>query len=463
MLPVRSGGDEIRLIVIGIDTETVENWLVEKTHPAIEKFTAEANLHDHDHMKEPENENKRGFGLALAAESLNRRDIEPNQIVKNLDDKINLEKYHLGAERRGTVFGAEQYDDASLLQAQTSARRKKREFDSLKEKNSDPLQFNRRLEQHPQYGAMAVAPAVDPNLPIQLDLTNSDEMPYTGLFKRMHNQLDKNLAASAPDIDPYNQNILHSALDRAMPIDHSAGVFGTRYLEATTAMYMHDAAEQQGGRAHLGHFEFSHLAAFNNFSHNHGDAVLGHIGTIIKQEMMNAGMVMDEVSALEREEYNVFHRGGARFNMCMPDKVRQKDAMGNDIVVEVDDEVITALGENIKKRVDQEINNQPMVAYFAERGLAINVDPDMKISELPHPKRPDEKGIDFLLTSCMLDPTLPAARQIAELNETAEVRVNKLREARKPGQPHHHRAMLRQFPGPHAPEPHPPPHDPACH
>lgn len=441
LLKLRSGGDEIRLIMVGVENEKVEDWILTKTHPEIERFTAEANLHDHKHTKAPDNPLKNGFGLALAAVSLNQDHLKPDIILAMVDARINAEKLVLGAERRGEILALDDYPEETRMVEVERVRRQTWQFNKLKEQNPDPLAFIRNLDEHPKWGPLMVASDYSRALPIPIDLNKMTDRPFTDIFDRMHHQLDINMRQQMPGQPDRNRKIMHAALHMAMPIDHSAGVYGPRYEEITAASVHADSRRMGDNPAHLVHLEFGNLAGLNMISHHHADVVLKHIGTIIKEEMRESG--------LGGAEHNIFHQGGARFNSYLPNFRAVVDEKKNYMGFEILDETgLAKLGENINRRIDDEINDRPIADYFQERNVSIlrqNDDGEMemlrlgnqvplidehgqkvKFRDMPHPKRDYETGINFMLSHQPMNDK-PMALQIKLLNENAELRVNNKR------------------------------------
>lgn len=441
LLKLRSGGDEVRLFVVGVEQEKVEDWILTQTHPEIERFTAEADLHDHKHTKAPDNPLKNGFGLALAAVSLNQQNVKPDALLSFVDAQINAEKLVLGAERRGEVLNISAYPEEVRPQEIERVKRQAWQFNNLKKQNQDPLAFIRNLDQHPKWGEMVATSAQPLTLPIQMDLAQMTDRPFTDIFDRMHHQLDINIRQEMPGLSNHNKMIMHSALSLAMPIDHSAGVYGPRYEEITATSVHADSRRMGDKPAHMVHLEFGNLAGLNMISHYHADIVLNHIGKIIKEEMREIG--------LGGAEHNIFHQGGARFNSYLPNYRGILDAHKNYLGFEaLDDMSLAKLGANIHRRIDDEINTQPIADYFQEQGISITRPNDQNqpeiltlgngkplidaqghkvtFSEMPHPKRSFEMGIGFLMTHQLMNDG-PMAVQIKLLNETAEIRVNNKR------------------------------------
>jgi GGDEF domain-containing protein len=100
ILPVRAGGDELRIMVTDVDPKELKRMRA-RIHHSIELSMAALGLHDHPHAKAPDNPVKRGFGAAVCV--MDMRDADPAFYAEQADAKIEVEKRILGAYRLGRL------------------------------------------------------------------------------------------------------------------------------------------------------------------------------------------------------------------------------------------------------------------------------------------------------------------------------------------------------------------------
>lgn len=101
----RTGGDEMRLVCVGISQAQSDQIIRDYVQPAIEKFTAEAGLHDHEHTKSRDDDFRRGFGAVCATIALNRH-TRPGFELEQVDRRIAENKLMVGVRRQGKLPGA---------------------------------------------------------------------------------------------------------------------------------------------------------------------------------------------------------------------------------------------------------------------------------------------------------------------------------------------------------------------
>ena len=105
IMPIRTGGDEVRLLVSGVEDAAQMQRLTDLMHANIEKHVAAMGLQDHPHLKAPGDPVRNGFGIALAMQDL-REVRNPETLVQELDARIKVAKSDLGMYRLG-IFDEE--------------------------------------------------------------------------------------------------------------------------------------------------------------------------------------------------------------------------------------------------------------------------------------------------------------------------------------------------------------------
>lgn len=113
LVPIRTGGDEIRLLISGIEDPQQLEALTHRMHVGVERHVAAMGLQDHAHLKAPNDAKRNGFGVALAIQDMSRI-ADPHTLIQELDARITQTKNDLGLARLGKI-------DTELARAEIEA------------------------------------------------------------------------------------------------------------------------------------------------------------------------------------------------------------------------------------------------------------------------------------------------------------------------------------------------------
>ena len=102
VIPIRTGGDELRILVTGLSAEGDIAALSTALHARIEKHVAGMGLQDHPHFKAPDDPARNGFGAAVAIQDM-AEIINPETLIQELDGTISANKQLLGLMRLGKI------------------------------------------------------------------------------------------------------------------------------------------------------------------------------------------------------------------------------------------------------------------------------------------------------------------------------------------------------------------------
>ena len=102
VIPIRTGGDELRILVTGLGDYADIAALTNKLHGTIEKHVAGMGLQDHKHFKAPDDPARNGFGAALYIQDMATLE-NPQTIIQELDGYISANKQLLGLMRLGKI------------------------------------------------------------------------------------------------------------------------------------------------------------------------------------------------------------------------------------------------------------------------------------------------------------------------------------------------------------------------
>ncbi|WP_435640029.1 GGDEF domain-containing protein [Micavibrio aeruginosavorus] len=99
MIPLRTGGDEVRIVLPGLPANEARA-LLNDVHHQIEQVTARAGLHDHIHSKRPLDDRSNGFGACATIFELKANGHNDySEAIKAADHDIQRTKAELGQAR----------------------------------------------------------------------------------------------------------------------------------------------------------------------------------------------------------------------------------------------------------------------------------------------------------------------------------------------------------------------------
>lgn len=102
IVAIRTGGDELRILVTGIADPREQISLSDLLHANIERRVAKMGLQDHPHLKAPEDPRRNGFGAALAVQDMALIS-NPGTLIQEMDARITETKNQLGMMRLGMI------------------------------------------------------------------------------------------------------------------------------------------------------------------------------------------------------------------------------------------------------------------------------------------------------------------------------------------------------------------------
>ena len=402
---IRSGGDEIRMIITGVPADVMKKASKESAK-AVGALLRETGIQTAGNPKDPR---RPGFGYADAYVSMRAQDgysrvdapvfldsviglrklvnAAPNLIKAQLvgKDAEGLKKAEevLQAAREGVEdlqkLGYDvKFDDlfdigsSSVSQLTLAARdeiaaqtirMKKMNFDA--QKDSYSLFFAENIRDSDVYAeflrdrnsSLTAAPyeiKYDQNAYYEDSVVagkRSLHEQYGHLFTQKDAYLLDELAMEYAHKDPVNG--LKEAVD----------------LPADMARYVKDAERFAASKnvegvsePWLSHLEFGNLAAFNRISHAHGDVLIAHYKEIVCETLKKNG--------LDGFAHGVYSSGGSKFKLLLPSVYETVDKKGEKTIKTVDEKTLTKILTQINKAVEKEINSKTIVDYFAQRGVS---------------------------------------------------------------------------------------------
>ncbi len=394
ILPVRSGGDELRLVVTGIEPSQYET-VSRAIHSKIETHMAALNLHDHVHLKAPDTLEKNGFGAALTIVDMNA--LDPAHAVELADEAIKAKKIELGHTRLGGV------DEPALKQAFTEffdknpgkipeemtrdsaadflieneknfAQAKNAEFANLKQTTgTDPQAKADYINKEIQALNVDESRALGTKNPEYLNNnTSTDTALFSALAEQRTDAVTDRIANNGITVaNDYEVKYLQQLTQSTTPTDPSAKTWMPNDLPETAEIYARDTETLKGQlieqgikpelangmKAQMMGVAFQNLGGLNDaLGHDGANVILQHmsqdiIGEALKQEGIKPG------------DYQIAHYGGAEFQILV------KPAIGEDGQYKIIDEsVMQRVQDNIALRTEV-LDDMKMVDFLKQKGM----------------------------------------------------------------------------------------------
>jgi len=410
VLPIRTGGDELRILVTGLEDSDEIRVLADRLHADIEKHIAAMGLQDHPHTKDPTNPARNGFGAALAIQDLGTLK-DPQRIIQDLDGRIKYAKQEVGLLRLGKVdaemvaistraqvlFGEYPLPEGQTLDSLTAQRIA--HYSAAAERTAQKLhdmnpQYNASLpggskgflqyanEMLELYAPGKLQAPPPPDGMAAYDAAKNAPTPMADLQeRRMATALKK-----WPDLSPPLRHMLELTLSALNPHDPSAQALMPQVIAPTIEAYARETAAyrmqfnpkdpvvreallQAGmlqadmGKPFAMSVSFHNLAGLNNaLGHHYTDVVLRHMTEIIDQSFIAAGL-----PNTEPKPWVIAHDGGANFTAVIRPGVT--DAAGKPKFISA--QHLKQAQEEISARVDA-LNRTGIAAFMADKGMPVD-------------------------------------------------------------------------------------------
>ncbi|MGN7502263.1 MAG: hypothetical protein ACTHPO_04730 [Alphaproteobacteria bacterium] len=379
---IRTGGDELRFIVEGVEPSKYNDIIMAATHN-VEIKMAELGLLDHEHAKGRENRFKDGFGGGLAAKDM-REINDPDNIIAQMDEDVKAHKDSIGEVRVGDHINVEEtvkrnFGIALDTDISTLPQAEQQRFNEAVEKQKYILEKNAdNIRAHAPDPAQTIAefdqrsveilaevdrtPTTDVNDPT-LKTANVDGLQYEQYATIEERRSAYMEQQRVPAYEAANGGQLDESIKRFMdhearslnPMDPSAGVNTVNdYYE--NAKLWH-AAAGDGPKPSTMFVGFQNLGGLNNLlGHDGADAVLTDMAKIVKTSLTDAG--------IESDKFIITHNGGGEFRLLVQPGF--------------EDQLKTAQ-QSIADRTAA-LNGRDIAGYLADKGIQVDGDTQAKIA-----------------------------------------------------------------------------------
>ena len=378
VMAIRTGGDELRFMVEGVDPSKYQDVIMATTHN-VEIKMAELDLLDHEHAKGRDNRFKDGFGGGLAAEDMRNID-DPDNIIARMDEDVKDHKNSIGEMRQSrymNVVETVQKNMSDVERARIDSlppEEKQQALNDAVAKQEEHLRRNaaniRAHAPNPtqtiaEYDARAAQILADVDQTPEMDVNDTtlktadaEGLEYDRFatieerrvaYMEQRRVPEYETANGGQAIDQSVKDFMEHEARSLNPMDPSADV-NTIADFKENAQIWHDATTPEA-RPHSMFIGFQNLGGLNNLlGHDGADAVLKDMSSIVKTSLVEAGV--------EPDKFVMVHNGGGEFRIVVqPGHAAQIEAAQNTIAERTAD-----------------LNSQNISEYLETK--KINVDPE---------------------------------------------------------------------------------------
>ncbi|MCM2344351.1 MAG: GGDEF domain-containing protein [Alphaproteobacteria bacterium] len=303
LIPLRTGGDEVRLVAINLDHQQAAH-LLPAIHDSIEAVTASLGLHDHTHTKRPLDNFSNGFGAAGTAFPL-EADGCFDEAIARADKAIGDMKVELGRIRvEESPFAAlkpDQFNLDDIYHDQAIAQ-------------TFLLELGQRINAESARLNVTTTPASTlPTIEEIVHKHNPNHIPDKPELQAMiFDEFRQRLADGGIHLTPEQEKVLRIKVLKFPQSDPSSGALIGRDFPAMAGMAMqvvHDINQATGNKATLWTIgtSFHNLAGLNEtLGHGHSNLVLRHQAQdVIKESLHKIGV--------DRRHFQIAHMGNGDF------------------------------------------------------------------------------------------------------------------------------------------------------
>lgn len=392
-IPLRTGGDELRVVAVDMKQEQAEDILA-ALHDGIEAVTATLGLHDHPHAKRPTDDLSNGFGAAGSVFML-EADGQFDEKIAAADKEIAKLKIEIGRDRVDKqTFAAlrpENFDLKTLYSDQKAAQHHLAEQDALISQMTSELSLHNVPVE---------------NLPTLEDLIHKhrpqhipDKTEVQGMFFESFREIvgHQNIILTADQ-----EKVLRIKVLKFPQEDPSSGALIGRDFPAMAGaalQVVHDINEGTGQSEKLWTMglSFHNLSGLNEtLGHGHSNLALRYQAQdIIKASLHKTG--------LSDQNFQMAHMGNGDFYLAIQPVIVEKDGshrtFGN--------KDMQALMIDIESRLDK-LNDMPIKTFLQRYGATAPDNVPERFRDMENPRDPKCPGLRVSISAhpYATDPTI---------------------------------------------------------
>lgn len=375
MIPLRTGGDEVRIVLPNLEQGEAK-MILKQIHDNIESVTARIGLHDHIHTKRPLDEWSNGFGACgtvFALRATGQNDF--NDAIRDADHAIQETKVILGRARlESSAFEPLKppgsTDPARYHDADTASQH----LEAVMSNMADLYQGNILLEDY--------APTIPRLEDIAYDSDPVHFLTLDQIQERFHAHLNDDLKNQDITLTPAQEKLLNIKVTKFPAQDYATGTLMARDLPAMTgaAMAVTAAINERLHRNHnpwtLG-VSFHNLAGLNEvLGHEKSNIVLHHQAHAILEESLFR-------SGIAHENMVLAHMGGGEFRAIIQPIIPNAD--GSYRIIGPND--IKNISDEIQSRTES-LNKTKIASFFTHYGITQHGNATLpeRFSDIPNPR-----------------------------------------------------------------------------
>lgn len=377
LIPLRTGGDEVRVVAVNMTTEESAR-ILPAIHDAIEATTAALGLHDHPHAKRPLDNFSNGFGAAGTVFAL-KADNQFEEAIAAADKEIGHHKITIGRQRaESSPFAALKPENFNLAQIYSNPKAASDYLDSL---HHAIIRISQELniDTVPVAGMQTIENIVHAKRPDHIP----DKEELQGMiFESFREQLTRKGVHITPD----QEKVLRIKVLKFPQNDPSSGALIGRDFPAMAGMALQvvkDINEKTGATESLWTLgvSFHNLAGLNEtLGHCHSNLVLRHQTEIIQESLFKIGV--------SKKHFQVAHMGNGDFHAVIQPTMIDDEGHSHTLT----DDDMKNLSLEIEKRIAK-LNATPIKAFMQRYGVNVAHDPDLTFSSLENPRDHQTPGL----------------------------------------------------------------------
>ncbi len=381
LIPIRTGGDEVRVTAIDVSAEEAQA-ILDDIHIQVETVTAEMGLHDHLHTKHPLDKLLNGFGAAGATFAL-LADGQFNTALAEANKKIALNKEAIGRSRASQTFSAFKPSDFDLDEIYSKPEAASRYLDRLHDKMTEL-----RAE-------LNIGPQRPPRAEIIEYIASKKKLNHIPSKNEVQKLIFNMFLASIKRHDivltPDQEKVLKIKVLKFPQDDPSSGALSSRDFPALAGVAL-QVVRNMKNHSHKDENLWTIGASFHNLAglnetlgHGYSNIVLRAQADIMRESMHAAG--------ISDNHYCMAHMGNGDFHVIV-----QPSYIDNDEVHYVTQQDMDKVAQGVEERL-QELNQTPIADFLKYHGVVPPEGLPPLFSDLANPRDGRLSGLRVSITS----------------------------------------------------------------
>ena len=353
LVPLRTGGDEIRIVAINM-SDTEAQKILPAIHDEIESTTAMLGLHDHPHAKRPLDNLSNGFGAAGTTFSL-EIDGQFNDAIARADKRIGDNKVTIGRSRaEDSPFAALKPPDFDLENIYTDSKAASRYLDHLHETMA---MLRQKLDTGVQHRTSAAQIEAITERQRLTHIPGKDEIQKMLLYSYLESLEQKNI-----DLTEEQEKVLKIKVLKFPQNDPSSGTLSSRDFPAMAGVALQVVQNVNNITKQDAHLwtvgaSFHNLAGLNEtLGHGYSNLVLHEQAAIIRESFHKTG--------LSDKHFQIAHMGNGDFSIVIQPIYIEDDKS----IRRITQQDMSKVAAEIEKGIEK-LNSTPIATFLKKHGV----------------------------------------------------------------------------------------------